>query len=182
VAYRLRKPPGDESTGPRQLPTDSDTAPMTSTAEPVASAGKAEPDPARRAAVVAAFSSFFLGFDSLLGDRWIGAWDRLKAISPSLAGAIDAAEGTADRVAVDYMQGRASWRDFEAAVDQYGRAWKDGAEVLRRADERRCAECGRTEFVAGVRDDAGAIRCARCLSGADHLAGAQATHSDDDHT
>ena len=168
MAYRLRKPPAGEAqrTILASAIEPAGTAPVL---PPAPTPDPAEPDPERRSAVVAAFSTFFSDLEPLLGDRWLGAWDRLKALAPPLASAIDDAEAGADRIALDYMHGRATWADFESALTQYARVWQGAAVALhssdRRADDRRCAECGRGDLTVLVFDDQGIPFCRACLKG-----------------
>jgi hypothetical protein len=168
VAYRLRKPPAGESQQ-TILAAAIEPAGTDSVSPPAPTPDPAEPDPERRSAVVAAFSTFFSDLEPLLGDRWLGAWDRVKALAPPLASAIDEAEATADRVALDYMYGRAAWSDFESALTQHARVWQGAASALRasdaRTDDRRCAECGRGDLTVLVFDDRGSAFCRACLKG-----------------
>lgn len=156
VTYILKKP--------TRMITDAGAANATAAAE---SAGSG-PDRAIVDEVKNAFVRVFGRLEELLGDRWTGACDRLRERFRSDYDETEAAERTVDEVSVAYIQGRATAQVFHEALDHYEQAWTAAAVALASADraqERACAECGRTGMTVVVFDDAGKPHCRACLAG-----------------
>lgn len=124
---------------------------------------------ARRQLVVRRFSAAITDIGPLFREDWCGAWANLHDRAPLLAARVARAEAAVDEFALSFIQGRSSRGAFEAALKEYQRAWMQTADRIRlfrlAMAESRCADCRRSNFVAGFRDEDGTIWCRRCWSG-----------------
>jgi hypothetical protein len=124
---------------------------------------------ARRYFVIRRFSETLNEIGPLCGEGWSGAWASLHDGAPLLVRSVAGAETAVDELALSFIQGRASLLAFEIALTEYQRAWMRAVERMRdlrlAMAERRCADCRRSTFIAGFRDEDGTIWCRRCWSG-----------------
>jgi hypothetical protein len=121
----------------------------------------------RASAVKATFVAMFGRLEGLLGDRWTGAFDRLRAFFPDTSAELDATEARVDELAVAYIDGRTAEAVFVASLVEYEGVYTLAARLLAaqdRAEERRCGDCARTDLTVVVRDESGGVFCRACRS------------------